>query len=182
MRSSDRSRAAILKAARKRFAADGYGRATMRAIAADACIDPAMIIRYFGSKERLFVAAAQHDLALPDPRTIPRDRVGATLVDAFLSRWERDETIQVLLRASCTNPVAVEHMRSLFATQLVPVAVALLGDTPEAARRAALASSQILGLALCRFVLAFQPVVDMSREEIIAWIGPAVQHHLLGTS
>ena len=65
-RRSDRTRAAILAAARERFAADGYERATIRAIAADAAIDPAMVMRYFGNKEKLFAAAAEFDLRLPD--------------------------------------------------------------------------------------------------------------------
>ena len=55
---SDRTRAAILAAARERFAQDGYERATIRAIAADAAIDPAMVMRYYGNKEKLFAAAA----------------------------------------------------------------------------------------------------------------------------
>src|SRR5262245_18351681 len=65
-RRSDATRAAILAAARERFAADGYERATIRAIAADANIDPAMVMRYYGSKERLFAAAAELELHLPD--------------------------------------------------------------------------------------------------------------------
>ena len=51
-RRSDATRNAILAAARERFAADGYERATIRAIASQAEIDPAMVMRYFGSKER----------------------------------------------------------------------------------------------------------------------------------
>jgi AcrR family transcriptional regulator len=61
-RKSDRTRAAILTAARERFGADGYERATIRAIAADAAIDPAMVMRYYGNKEKLFAAAAEFDL------------------------------------------------------------------------------------------------------------------------
>ncbi len=65
-RSSEQTKAVILAAARERFAADGYDRATIRHIAADAAIDPSMVMRYFGSKERLFAAAADFDLRLPD--------------------------------------------------------------------------------------------------------------------
>ncbi|MDG4862133.1 helix-turn-helix domain containing protein, partial [Streptomyces sp. T-3] len=61
-RRSDATRAAILAAARERFAADGYERATIRAIARDAGIDPSMVMRYYGNKEGLFSAAAEFDL------------------------------------------------------------------------------------------------------------------------
>ncbi|MFD6811748.1 helix-turn-helix domain-containing protein, partial [Streptomyces anthocyanicus] len=64
-RRSDTTRAAILEAARERFAADGYERATIRAIARDAGIDPSLVMRYFGNKEGLFAAASEIDLALP---------------------------------------------------------------------------------------------------------------------
>src|SRR5436190_14098251 len=87
-RRSDATRAAILGAARERFAADGYERATIRAIAADAGIDPAMVMRYYGSKDRLFAAAAEFDLRLPDLTSVPRTRLGETLVGHFLDRWE----------------------------------------------------------------------------------------------
>ncbi|MEW9555503.1 TetR family transcriptional regulator [Nonomuraea sp. NPDC050783] len=179
-RSSAASKSLILAAARERFAADGYERATVRAIAADAGIDPSMVMRYFGSKERLFAAACEVDLALPDPLTVPRGEVGSALVEAFLSRWEGDETLQILLRTGCTHASVAERMRSIFVTQLVPVAAAFTGDASEAEKRAGLASSQILGVALCRFVLEFPPVKAMSRQELVAWVGPTIQRYLVG--
>jgi len=74
---SDRTRAAILAAARERFGTDGYERATIRAIAADAAIDPAMVMRYYGSKEKLFAAAAEFDVRLPDFGDVPTVRRAA---------------------------------------------------------------------------------------------------------
>lgn len=180
VRRSDRTRAAILTAARERFAADGYERATIRAIAADAHIDPAMVMRYFGTKEKLFAAAAEFDLRLPDLTAVPPDQVGMTLVRHFVDRWEGDETLMALLRAGVTNPVAAERMRQIFATQLGPVALALAGSPAEAAVRAGLAASQMLGLALCRYILAFAPVAAMSADEIVAWLGPTLQRYLTG--
>ncbi|MGW0005406.1 TetR/AcrR family transcriptional regulator [Nocardia grenadensis] len=179
-RTSEETKAVILTAARERFAADGYDRATIRAIAADADIDPAMVMRYYGNKERLFAAAAEFDLELPDLTEVPPDRIGPALVAHFLDRWERDETLLILLRAGVTNPVAADRMRSIFATQLGPV-LAKAGDDPrEAPTRAGLAASQILGMALCRFILAFPPVADMTRPEVIAWLGPTIQRYLTG--
>jgi AcrR family transcriptional regulator len=177
-RSSEETKSIILGAARERFASDGYDRATIRAIAADADIDPAMVMRYFGNKERLFAAAVEIDLKLPDASETPPDQVGAVLVGHFLDRWEGDEALQILLRTGVTNPVAAERLRTIFASQLVPVAAKLSGDPSSAPRRAGLAATQILGLALCRFVLTLPPVVELSSEEIVGWLGPTIQRYL----
>lgn len=179
-RSSAETKTAILAAARERFAADGYDRATIRSIAADAGIDPAMVMRYYGNKERLFAAAAEFDLELPALAAVPREEIGTALVTHFLERWERDETLLILLRAGVTNETAAERMRSIFATQLGPVAAKAEGEAGTAHLRAGLVASQILGMALCRFVLAFPPLAAMTRQEIIAWLGPSVQRYLTG--
>src|SRR5262249_59852032 len=96
VRRSDGTRAAILKAARERFAADGYERATIRAIAQDAAIDPSMVMRYYGNKEKLFAAASEFDLDLPDVSAVPRERLGAVLVGHLLDRRGRDAGPMVL--------------------------------------------------------------------------------------
>src|SRR5687768_13126754 len=99
---SEATKAAILAAARARFAAGGYERATIRSIAADANIDPALVMRYFCSKEGLFAAAAEYDLQLPDLAAVPRAALGGVLVGHLLDRWEADDTFMALLRASAT--------------------------------------------------------------------------------
>ncbi|MFD0732098.1 TetR/AcrR family transcriptional regulator [Planotetraspora mira] len=180
-RSSEDTKASILAAARERFAADGYDRTTIRAVAADAAIDPAMVMRYFGNKEKLFAAAADFDLQLPDLADVPRDRIGATLAAHFAERWEADEALMVLLRTGVTNEEVAGRMRAIFAGQLGPLAATLSGDPATAARRAGLVATQILGMALCRYVLRLPPVVEMTREEITAWLGPTLQRYLLGT-
>lgn len=179
-RPASETKAAILQAARERFAADGYERATIRAIAADAAIDPAMVMRYFGSKEGLFAAAAEFDLDLPDLSQVPATEVGTALAAHFLERWERDEALLILLRAGVTNEVVAERMRTIFAAQLAPVIAKAIGDPQQAPVRASLAASQVLGMALCRYVLAFGPLVDMPREDVVAWIGPTLQRYLSG--
>jgi AcrR family transcriptional regulator len=179
-RRSDRTRSAILAAARERFAADGYERATIRAIAADANIDPSMVMRYYGTKERLFAAAAEFDLRLPDLAAVPRRRIGRVLTTHFLDRWEQDETLQLLLRTAATNQAAVDRMRAIFAGQLLPVVTALHPTPGEAAERAGLAAAQILGLALCRYVLRFPPVVAMDRDTLLDWVAPTIQRYLVG--
>src|SRR3954467_2131179 len=107
-RSSAETKSVILAAARERFAESGFERATIRAIAADANIDPSMVMRNFGNKNQLFAAAAEFDLQLPDLSDVSRDQLGARLVARFLERWERDEALVVLLRSSMTNDEAAQ--------------------------------------------------------------------------
>ncbi|WP_377270306.1 TetR family transcriptional regulator [Peterkaempfera sp. SMS 1(5)a] len=174
-RRSDATRAAILNAARERFAADGYDRTTIRAVAADARIDPAMVMRYFGSKQRLFAAAADFDLRIPAIADLPPDQVGSGLVAHFLDRWEDSDSLQVMLRSAATNEAAAEHARRIFAEQVAPAVAALEPDPAEAAALAALVAAQLIGLAMCRYVLRLPPVVAMGREELVARYGPLVE-------
>jgi len=178
-RRSDGTRAAILAAAREQFAARGYQAATIRGIAAAAGIDPALVMRYYGNKDGLFAAAAEFDLRLPDLSSLPRRAVGAALVTHFLDRWEGDETLMALLRTAVTNEAANARMQAIFATQVAPQ-VALLSGGPraEAATRAGLIASQILGLALCRYVLELPPVVKLARAEVVRRVGATVQAYL----
>ncbi|MFI5510249.1 TetR family transcriptional regulator [Mycobacterium sp. NPDC051804] len=175
-RSSEQTKAEILAAAREQFAKVGFERATIRAIAADANIDPSMVMRYFGNKDQLFAAAADFDLEMPDLSAVGRDQLGAALVDHFMNRWERDEVLIVLLRASATNAEAAQRMRVMFASQLLPVIAKINPDEPE--RRAALIATQTLGLALCRYVLQLPPIVAMPHDEAVAWLGPTLQRYL----
>ncbi|MFI6291649.1 TetR family transcriptional regulator [Nonomuraea sp. NPDC050790] len=176
-RSSADTKAAILSAARERFAADGYEKTTIRSIAADAGIDPAMVMRYFGTKEKLFAAAAHIDLKFPDFSAVPRAQIGAVLSGHFLDLWENNEALQVLLRTGVTNEAAAERVRSIFATQLGPTVAALAGPE-EAPVRAGLAASQILGLALTRYILRLPPVAALSRDEVVSWLAPILQRYL----
>ena len=175
-RSSEETKAVILAAARERFAKSGFERATIRAIAADANIDPSMVMRYFGNKDQLFAAAAEFDLQMPDLSDTDADQLGARLVAYFMDRWERDEALVVLLRSATTNPEAVQRMQEIFAGQLLPV-IAKINPT-EAPRRAGLIATQTLGMALCRYVLQLPPIVAMSHEEMVDWLGPTVQRYL----
>ncbi|MEU3500556.1 TetR family transcriptional regulator [Streptomyces hundungensis] len=177
-RTSLATKDAILVAARERFAADGYERATIRAIARDAGIDPSMVMRYFGNKEGLFAAASAIDLRIPKADELPVEGLGAALVAHFLDRWESDDVLTALLRVGVTNAAGAERVQAIFAEQLVAVATGVCPDPSDAPRRAALVASQILGMAMARYVLRFPPAVAMPHSEVIAWLAPTVQRYL----
>ncbi|MEV0096453.1 TetR family transcriptional regulator [Streptomyces sp. NPDC050738] len=177
-RSSEVTKGVILAAARERFAADGYERATIRAIARDAEIDPSMVMRYFGNKEGLFAAASEFELRIPELGALPGKHVGAVLVSHFLDRWEQDDVLTALLRVGVTNAAGAERMQEILRGQIAPVAAGVCPDPAQAPQRAALVASQILGMAMARYVLRIPAAVEMDREEIVAWLAPTVQRYL----
>jgi AcrR family transcriptional regulator len=181
-RSSARTKAAILAAARTRFAAEGYSTASVRAIARDVGVDAALVVRYFGSKPGLFAAATELDLRIPDLTGEPVGGHGERLVEHFLSRWDagtpEGQVLLSLLRSAAGDADAAAGMRELFARQLVPALRPLIPDESEAPRRVALVASQVLGLALTRSVLALPPFDAMTPEEIAADVGATVQRYL----
>lgn len=177
------TRTLIQEAARQRFAADGYAKATIRAIAADAGVDPALVMRYFGTKEALFAAAVRFDLRLPDLAAVPRAQVGRLLADHFFRRWEEDDTLKALLRVACTDQNGIDQLRSLFSAQLVPAIAQLRGGgAAETLLRAALVASQMLGLAVTRYILALKPLADLPHADAVAWIAPTIDRYLFSDS
>ncbi|WP_194899068.1 TetR/AcrR family transcriptional regulator [Catenulispora pinisilvae] len=175
---SDATRATILAAARERFAADGYEKATIRAIARDANIDPSMVMRYYGNKAGLFAAAVSIDPQLPGLPVEPREEIGRTLVRHFLTLWEENGELTALMRVGATDPAAADRMGSVLREQLIPLARHVGPEPEQAPARAALCASAVLGLALTRYVLRFPASVALSREEIVDWLGPTIQRYL----
>jgi len=179
------AREAILDAATQAFAAAGYDRATLRGIAAEAGVDPALVLHYFGSKEGLFEAALELPVrpgdvlarAAADP-----DRLGATAVRVFLEVWEPPETrvrLMAMLRSAMTNDTAMATIRDLLVREVFGPITATLGVS-DAPLRATLVGSQFLGLAIMRFVARLEPVTSASVDELVAAVGPTVQRYLTG--
>jgi AcrR family transcriptional regulator len=178
---SDQTRAAILTAARRRFASDGYDRATIRAIAADAGIDPSMVMRYYGSKDGLFAAATDIDLRLPDLTSVPRERAGETLARHFVERWEgglADEVLIILFRSALTNETAAGRLHTVFGSQVAGALAPTVTDPAELPTRAGLVSTQLLGVALCRYILRLPPVVALDVDTLVASLAPTIQRYL----
>ncbi|MDV3126729.1 TetR family transcriptional regulator [Mycobacterium sp. 21AC1] len=177
------TRAAILAAARKLLSEQGYEAMTIRAVAAEVGIDPSMVMRYYGNKAGLLSAAVDLDLHFDQVSPPPRKQLGEALARHFLSRWEgelSDDATTLLLRAAATNPFAAERMREIFDTQVTAFVRAFAGDDASVPRRAGLAASQLLGLALTRYIIGIRPITEMSVDELVADIAPVLQYYLTG--
>ncbi len=176
---SEGTRRAILGAARATFAARGYEQTTIRAVAARAGVDASMVMRYFHSKAGLFAAAITMDVQIPDLRSAPASRRGELLVRHFISRWEepvRDDELIALLRTAVTSETVAGQLQAVL-SQLVTGPIAALGDD-QAAERGTLIAAQLLGLALCRYILRFEPLASLPADEVVAAVAPSVQRYL----
>jgi AcrR family transcriptional regulator len=180
------TRVAILAAARAGFAQKGYDGASTRAIATAAGVDAALIHHYFGSKQRLFVAAME----LPfDPDAVrlrviagPREALGERLVKFFLELWEVPVRRQILLgmvRSAMTDPEAAAMVRRTVVEGAVLPLVAETGVT-EPALRATLVGSQLMGLALVRYILCVEPLAGASIDAVVVAVGPTIQRYVTG--
>ncbi len=180
------TRARVLQAARTSFGERGFDGATIRDIALRAGVDPALVHHYFGSKQQLFVAAMElpFDLALMVSRLLdgPGDELGERFVRLILELWEAPANRSLLLgvvRSASTDPVAAAMLRRLLAEGPF-LALARAIDRPDATFRATLAGSQLIGLAMARYVVAVEPLASMSTEVLVRAMGPTMQRYLVG--
>ena len=180
------TRAAILAAASRAFAEQGYPRTTLRAIARDAGVDTRLVTHYFGSKQDLFLAVVElpFDPAEVMPALLAPGREGvghrlAAFAVGVLETPDARRTMLGLLRAAASEEAAAERVRDLLTARLIgPLAQALGGDQPEL--RAALTAGQIAGLAFARHVVGVPRLAQASPEELVAAIGPVLEHYLTG--
>jgi AcrR family transcriptional regulator len=172
------TREAILAAARAEFA-KGYTAASVRAVAREAGVDPALVYHYFSDKAGLFVACFE----LPaDPRAIQARAGGAAhggarIVEAFLAQWEPQgqtpgASFVTLTQAVSSAPEAARALRE-FLTERV-WANRPQGAGPESMRIAGLVSSQLLGLAWTRYIVRMEPIASASRHDVARWAGPGI--------
>jgi AcrR family transcriptional regulator len=180
------TRGLILRAAAAGFNARGYDATTLRGVAADAGVDPALVRRFFGSKERLFTEVAasvvRPDQSLQAVLQGPRGRLGERLARYFvgmLGDVERPGPLLGLIRAAVTNEHAATLMRRFVGGEILGrIAVEL--DLDQADLRAALAASQLVGLAVARYAVGLDALVAAETDALVAWVAPSLQRYLTG--
>lgn len=176
----------ILDAARGEFAQHGSAGTTIRAVARAADVDPALVYHYFSSKDGLLDAATN-----PPQRwlenvaktwTTPVAQLGEALLRLMLSAWADDEIGPILrsvLQTAAHEATTREKLRRIVESQLM--GASLLGvDDDDRRKRSGLISSQIMGLAMMRYIWAIEPVASMSEDEIVAAIAPNLQRYIDG--
>jgi AcrR family transcriptional regulator len=181
------TREAILAAARDAFAERGFDTASIRQIATSAGVDPALVHHYFGTKEQLFLEAVGVPFNPADmiPQIIAEgvDHVGERLVLTFLEVWDspRGPMVAALLRSAVTNEWTVRMVREFMVTQILRRAIKELNlEGTDGALRANLIGSQLLGLAVARYILRLEPLARASPDEIVAAVGPTIQRYVNG--
>lgn len=187
-----RTSEAILEAARAQFAEHGYNGATIRAIAARAQVDPALVHHFYGTKEALFAAAMRLPVVPSEVLSAaleggPGERgLGELVVRTALTLWETDglkETFLGLLRSAVTSEEAATMLREFLAESILGTiarAVGVRGTRAEVEYRTAMAASQMIGLGFTRLVLGLPAVAQASIDELAATIGPSVERYLTG--
>lgn len=172
----------ILAAARESFAESGFDGSTIRGIAARADVNPALIHHFFGTKQKLFVAALDFPFqpsAIAD-RIIrgPRQEVGERIVRTFLSVWN-DATARAsllaLVHSGLTNKEATAMFQQFISRTLLNRLTSALG-VPSEQMIAAL--SQMLGLVLLRYVVRVEPLVSLDDEAIVRLVAPTIQRYM----
>jgi AcrR family transcriptional regulator len=184
-RTGQQNRQRIIDAARERFMREGYERATVRAIAADAGVDVAMVYYFFDNKEGLFTAStltgAEHPLhqlaTLLDEGT---EQIGPQLVRRFLEHWDEGATFEPLLtvwRSAAIQPQARKVLHDSLAGPVAQRLAAQFG-VADAELRVELVASHLAGLAFARYQLKIEPIASAAIEDLVVWLGPTVQRYL----
>jgi len=187
-RGSPDTRESILEVARRHFADKGFDATTVRAIASEAGVDPAMIHHYFGTKEELF----RQSLSIPfDPATmIPKivaegqEHAGENLIRMFVGVWDSPlgAAGAALIRSAMSNEWTTRLLREFISTQILRRVIAELKlDPVEAPLRASLVASQLAGLAMMRYIVKLEPIASLPVEDLVHAVGPNVQRYITGS-
>ncbi|MGE5292688.1 MAG: TetR family transcriptional regulator [Micromonosporaceae bacterium] len=180
------TRVQIVAAAAQRFAVAGYEATSVRQVAADAGVDPALVRKFFGGKEELFTEVAS---ALIDPARAlaavadgPQETAGERLVAYFLSLLgdvQHPGPFLGLVRSAVSSEHAANLLRRFLAERVLgEIAATLRTGRPDL--RAALVASQLVGLAVARYAVRLPPLTDTDPGELTRWVAPVIQYYLTG--
>ncbi|MGA8455249.1 MAG: TetR family transcriptional regulator [Streptosporangiaceae bacterium] len=174
----------ILAVARRRFATRGYDATSLRGIATDAKVDPALLIHYFGTKEGLFTAATGLPTGLSEVFAGQQGQTlrdfAESLVRSYLRFVDSDQSrnaILALVRSAVSNEKAAGMLREFLAAELLPVIASRTGHE-NAPLRAGLVAAQLMGVAMLRHVVRLDPVAGATPDEIVALVAPVIEHYL----
>jgi AcrR family transcriptional regulator len=180
------TRDAILEAARQSFSESGYDGTTIRAIGVAAGVDPALVHHFFGTKAGLFTAAVDFPVSprvvLPGILDSDIEHAGEQIVRFFLSLWEDPTSRRRLLaivKSAVRYEAAAAMLREFVTREIVGTFVQSL-DKPDADLRATLVGSQLIGLAMARYIVKLPPLSTASTDVVVAAYAPTIQRYING--
>ncbi|MGH3731309.1 MAG: TetR family transcriptional regulator [Micromonosporaceae bacterium] len=178
------TREAILAAARDAFAERGYDKASIRGIATQAGVDPALVHHYFGNKDQLFLAAMKSPL---DPGELiteilgggGADDLGERLVRTFLQVWDgpAGKPAAAMIRTMLSKEWSSRLLREFLLSQILR-RVAAMHVITEPERRFPLVASQLIGMVMMRYILKVEPLASAPHEFVVAAVAPTIQRYL----
>lgn len=173
---------ALLEAATEVFAEQGFEGATMRTIAARAGTDPAMVYHWFDGKQALFSAIIElpFDIArsINDALAGDRETLGERFVRTFVTVWDgHRDRFAAIVHSAASQEVATAVIREFLATTVFDALTEVI-DLDRAEYRAALCGSQLIGLAMMRYVLRLDPLAHADVEDVVGALAPTVQRYL----
>jgi AcrR family transcriptional regulator len=180
------TREQIAQAARRQFAELGFDRTSMRSVASEAGVDSRLVVHYFGTKQQLFLAAVDLPFQVSDLvdrlQNGPRAQVGERVAGFALSVLEDPqgrERWTGMIRSAASDPDAAEILREVLTRRIFePLAEAL--GSEDAQLRANLASSQMVGLVMARYVIGIEPLASADAQTVASAIAPTIQRYLVG--
>jgi AcrR family transcriptional regulator len=176
-------RAAVLRAARRLFAKNGYAQTSIRAIAAEADVNHALVVTYFGGKEALFMEAVGRFQIPQSALEGSVEHMGARIAHAYVERWENmadDDPWLALVRSSFSHEGSYRLLRSeLEAQQTVPLRE-VLGATGEGPLRSAIVECLIAGMIFDRYFYRLEPAGSLPAAAFEAAFGASLQHAISG--
>lgn len=180
------TRDAILRAARSQFGQLGYDRTTIRSLAGEAGVDPALVLHFFGSKQRLFLEVVELPFdpvaVLPGLLAGDRRKVGERLARLFLAALDDEDARNrwtSMIRAAASEPAAADVLRELLTERVFAPLAGTLG-VEDAQLRATLVGSQIVGLVMARHIVRVEPIASLPTDELVQAIAPTLQRYLTG--
>jgi AcrR family transcriptional regulator len=178
------SRETVLQSAKRHFASHGYEKTTLRAIARDAQVDPSMVLYLFGSKEELFRESLRLVLdpdVLVAALTEGEGDVGTRMLRLYLRIWETPDSaasMRAMLQSATSNTDAHEAFRGFMQSYVLPAVSGVLGGGEQARLRAMLAGSQLVGVAMLRYVMQIPPLATLTGDEVTRLVAPTLTRYL----
>ncbi|SNQ50077.1 conserved hypothetical protein [Frankia canadensis] len=169
------TRAAILDASRELFRENGYQGTTIRAIARQVGVDPALVIHHFGTKEALFQAASEIEFDLAETLPGPRDELSTRVLAYLLGKLDEEpDALLATLRSMLTHEQAAEAARCAFLDDgAAKISSVLDGD--DAGLRSGLICTVLVGLMVTRHLLKLDDVVQAPPERLIELLDPCLR-------